>query len=180
MVLLGQDELREDDLQAVLERELPALVPEGTTTDSTTERAFVQMLRIGQSAFASQVLRNYGAACAFCGFTLDDGERPTLLRAGHIKPWRDSDDRERIDVANGIAACPTHDAAFDAGLMTLDPAGDHLTVSMSPRLRAAADHVPATARYFTGEGLRQKIVLTPPTVTPSTKYLRWHREHVYG
>lgn len=179
VVLLGQDELREDDLQAALERELPALLPEHEPTDSATERAFVQMLRIGQSAFASQVLRNYGGACTFCGFTLGDGLRPTLLRAGHIKPWRDSTDGERTDVANGVAACPTHDAAFDAGLMTLEPAGDHLTVTMSHRLRAAADRVPETARYFTGEGLRREIVLEPPTVAPSEKYLRWHRERIF-
>src|SRR5690606_29447811 len=179
VVLLGQDELREDDLQAVLERELPALLPEHEPTDSATERAFVQMLRIGQSAFASQVLRNYGGACTFCGFTLGDGLRPTLLRAGHIKPWRDSPDGERTDVANGVAACPTHDAAFDAGLMTLEPAGDHLTVTMSHRLRSATDRIPETARYFAGAGLRRKIVLEPPTVAPSEKYLRWHRERVF-
>ena len=40
-----------------------------------------------------------------------------MLVASHIKPWKDSSPRERLDHRNGLAACPTHDAAFDAGLL---------------------------------------------------------------
>ncbi|MCP2284075.1 putative restriction endonuclease [Promicromonospora umidemergens] len=180
MVLLGQEEIDALDLETAVEQEIGQRRLEDLDTDSATERALVQMLRVGQSAFASEVLRNYGDACAFCGFTLGDGRRPSLLRAGHIKPWRDSDRRERLDVANGIAACPTHDAAFDTGLMTLDTAPDHLTVRVSPRLHSAADRHPATARHFSGDGLRQRIDLTLPTVAPANEYLAWHRERIFA
>jgi putative restriction endonuclease len=36
-----------------------------------------------------------------------------MLIASHIKPWRISTSTERLDVRNGLAACPTHDIAFD-------------------------------------------------------------------
>jgi putative restriction endonuclease len=179
MVLLGQDELNALDLQAAVEREIGRRRLEALDTDSATERALMQMLRIGQSAFASQVLRNFGDACAFCGFTLGDGRRPNLLRAGHIKPWRDSDQWERLDVANGIAACPTHDAAFDTGLMTLDTASDHLAVRISRRLLSAMERDLATALHFSGDGLRLRIDLTLPEVALADKYLSWHRERVF-
>ncbi|MBL0886395.1 AAA family ATPase [Myceligenerans indicum] len=180
MVLLGQEEIDEADLQTAVEREMRQRLMENLETDGATERALMRMIRVGQSAFASEVLRNYGDACAFCGFTLGDGRRPTLLRAGHIKPWRDSNPRERLDVANGIAACPTHDAAFDTGLMTLDTAANHLVVRFSPRLAAAVNNHPATAFQFTGDGLRQRIDLTVPVVAPEDRYLAWHREQVFG
>lgn len=179
MVLLGQDEIGEDDLQSAVEETLDRRRQLFLDTDTATERALVQMLRFGQSAFASQVLRNYSDACAFCGFTLGDGRGPTLLRAGHIKPWCDSDNRERLDIANGIAACPTHDAAFDVGLMTLDTAPDHLAVRVSPRIRMAAERNPAASRQFAGDGLRRRIIITPPTVRPADKYLTWHRERIF-
>ncbi|MBO0607553.1 HNH endonuclease [Myceligenerans salitolerans] len=180
MVLLGQEEIDESDLQTAVEKEMRRRLLENVETDAATERALMRMLRIGQSAFASEVLRNYGDACVFCGFTLGDGQRPTLLRAGHIKPWRDSNHQERLDVANGIAACPTHDAAFDTGLMTLDSAADHLVVRFAPRLAAAVGNNPAAAVQFTGHGLRRRIDLTLPAVPPEDRYLAWHRERVFG
>ena len=29
-----------------------------------------------------------------------------MLVAGHIKPWKDSTSAERLDLRNGLAACP--------------------------------------------------------------------------
>ena len=43
-----------------------------------------------------------------------------MLLAGHIKPWKDSSSRERLDPRNGLAACPAHDAAFDKGMITVN------------------------------------------------------------
>ena len=36
-----------------------------------------------------------------------------MLLAGHIKPWKDSTSSERLDLTNGLAACPSHDVAFE-------------------------------------------------------------------
>jgi putative restriction endonuclease len=42
-----------------------------------------------------------------------------MLVAGHIKPWKDSEPSERLDPRNGLAACPSHEVAFDTGLLTV-------------------------------------------------------------
>lgn len=41
-------------------------------------------------------------------------------RASHTKPGKDSNPTERLDPRNGPAACPAHDVAFDAGLLTVN------------------------------------------------------------
>jgi putative restriction endonuclease len=56
-------------------------------------------------------LRAYDRRCAFCGLGLG------LVQAAHLRPVRE----EGADqVRNGVAACPTHHAAFDAGLVVID------------------------------------------------------------
>ena len=47
-----------------------------------------------------------------------------LLRASHIRPWRDCEtDDERLDVHNGFLLSALWDAAFDNGLVAFDPDG---------------------------------------------------------
>lgn len=41
-----------------------------------------------------------------------------LLVASHIKPWVDSDDREKTDPKNGFMFTPTFDLLFDRGFIT--------------------------------------------------------------
>jgi 5-methylcytosine-specific restriction protein A len=46
-----------------------------------------------------------------------------LLRASHIKPWRDSNNFERLDPYNGLPLAPGYDAAFDEGFITFNSIG---------------------------------------------------------
>lgn len=46
--------------------------------------------------------------------------------ASHIKPWRDSSSKERLDVYNGLLLTPSLDKAFDKGLITFDVKGNIL------------------------------------------------------
>lgn len=55
-----------------------------------------------------------------------------MLVASHLEPWRDSAPAERLDALNGLTACPTHDVAFDTGLLTVDG---------GPRIHAAGQPV---------------------------------------
>jgi predicted restriction endonuclease len=43
--------------------------------------------------------------------------------ASHIKPWKISNNRERLDPANGLLLSANIDALFDAGLVTFDDRG---------------------------------------------------------
>lgn len=84
---------------------------------STTEKAALVQCRVGQGVFRSQLLEEW-QRCPLTG--CDD---PTLLRASHIKPWRASDNTERLDRFNGLLLAPNVDAVFDKGLITFDNSG---------------------------------------------------------
>ena len=60
----------------------------------------------------------WGGRCAVTGLDL-----PPLLRASHIKPWRDSNNHERLDPFNGLLLSPSYDAAFDSGLIAFADEG---------------------------------------------------------
>lgn len=82
-----------------------------------TERKAIVQSRVGQGEFRNKLIR-YWRGCAVTGC-----ESLGLLRASHIKPWRSSDNVERLDVFNGLLLTPNLDSAFDNGLITFDHAG---------------------------------------------------------
>ena len=173
--LLGQYEISESVLDELLQSEIDAFILEGTVQlDRPTERDIITTARIGQHRFARGVLDNCGRQCVFCGFHLDGDDGSGLLRASHIKPWRDSDAGERLDIRNGVAACPTHDSAFDAGLLTFD---SDLGVRVSARLRTSTN--PALRTYFDPPVLRREIVLGVSARGPRIDYVAWHGLRVF-
>ena len=175
--LLGQEELAGEDVEAAVEVRLRGLAGRmGGTPEPVTERLLVAAARIGQHRFAANVLRNFAHRCGFCGLHPGpDLERKGLLVASHIKPWRDSTDRERLDTANGIAACPTHDTAFDAGLLWVNGGYRiHSTDILDRATRANGGMAASFGRPPLGERLLLPATGEPPGVT----YLGWHREHV--
>jgi 5-methylcytosine-specific restriction protein A len=84
---------------------------------SKTERESIIQARIGQGVFRSNLV-NYWGKCAVmgCNFT-------RLLRASHIKPWRDSNNAERLDTYNGLLLIPNLDSAFDQGYISFNDDG---------------------------------------------------------
>lgn len=72
---------------------------------------------MGQGKFRLELI-NYWQGCAItdCSYSL-------LLRASHIKPWRDSNNEERLDIFNGLLLLPNLDAAFDSGYISFDQKG---------------------------------------------------------
>jgi len=94
---------------------------------SETEREALMQARIGQGPFRVALLKYWGA-CAVCGVS-----EPAVLRASHIKPWRDASNAERLDPANGLLLAAHLDALFDAGLITFEHDGK---IRVSPLLAA--------------------------------------------
>ena len=80
---------------------------------TTTEREQLAKARIGQGQFRDDLLNYWQRSCAVSGLTV-----VRLLRASHIKAWRDSNNVERLDPFNGILLGPAYDAAFDCGLIS--------------------------------------------------------------
>ena len=82
-----------------------------------TEKDSIVKSRVGQGLFREGVVGLWGS-CSVTGLS-----NLSLLRASHIKPWRDSSNQERLDPMNGLLLQPTLDHLFDSGLITFDEAG---------------------------------------------------------
>lgn len=73
--------------------------------------------RIGQGYFRKEVIRNW-KTCAVTGT-----ENTAMLTASHIKPWKCSNNFQRLDPNNGLLLTSAYDTAFDKGLVTFDEKG---------------------------------------------------------
>jgi putative restriction endonuclease len=82
-----------------------------------TERESLIVARRGQGLFKDRVMRIE----KFCRVT--KVENPVHLRASHCKPWRDSNNEERLNGENGLLLTPTIDHLFDRGFISFEDAG---------------------------------------------------------
>ena len=85
-------------------------IPTGALTPTFREQLI--RARRGQGVFRSLVLLNEEQ----CRVT--KVRDPKHLRASHIKPWRDSDDAERLNGFNGLLLSPHVDHLFDQGYIS--------------------------------------------------------------
>jgi putative restriction endonuclease len=84
---------------------------------NTTDKGTYIKTRIGQGIFRQKLIE-YWKGCSATNF-----KDVSLLIASHIKPWRHSTDRERLDPFNGLLLMPNLDRVFDAGLVTFSEDG---------------------------------------------------------
>ncbi len=84
----------------------------------TTERQALISARVGQGLFKERVARTERS----CRITFV--ENPVHLIASHIKPWRESNNEERLSAGNGLLLTPTADHLFDRGFITFDDSGE--------------------------------------------------------
>lgn len=176
LTLLGQDELEPDALSNAIEDEIASMGRSSIVSELETSRVVEHRIRLGQHRFARQVLRNCGNRCVFCGFHPAGLGRSGLLVASHIKPWSVSTDRERLDLRNGLAACPTHDAAFDSGLLTINGG---LSIHRSERLRRAAEANGMVRTLFEQPNLLSVAMFPKGAESPRKKYLAYHKGKIF-
>ena len=137
------------DLKAILAQ------PEVTTREALANA------RVGQGPFRDKVLRIWDLRCCVTGSTTIDA-----IRASHIKPWRNSDDRERLDPYNGLPLIATLDALFDKGLVTFALDGKLLV----------SNQLDANEKELLGLDERQ-LIRQPDNRTAS--YLAYHRKSIF-
>lgn len=89
----------------------------GNTEIPVTEKLNLTLSRIGQGKFRNELIA-YWAVCSISKF-----DKVNLLVASHIKPWRDSNNFERLDVYNGLLLLPNYDKLFDKGYINFDEKG---------------------------------------------------------
>lgn len=125
-----------------------------------TEQEQIVISRLGQGNFRRNVIRLWGS-CSVTGL-----QSVTLLRASHIKPWKDSDNQERLNPFNGLLLIPDYDFLFDRGYITFKNDG---SVIVSQKLSPFARKV-----FDVDDNLQLRNVF------PENKeYLEFHRSKVF-
>ena len=163
--LFTKDNNREVDF---LERDKVRLEPSRKPPSGPTETTAALRVRRGQQFFRQTILNSYGVRCCISGINV-----PRLLVASHIKPWRDFPD-ERLDPRNGLCLSSLHDAAFDAGLITLD---EDLNVLLSKRLKGYFPQAALEQSFVPFEG--KPIRMPEKIAEPDPEFLRYHRKQIF-
>jgi putative restriction endonuclease len=68
-----------------------------------------------QIVFRKALLVAYKSKCAFCNTSLN-----SILQAAHIIPWNSANDKQKLDVRNGLLLCANHHCLFDYGILFVD------------------------------------------------------------
>lgn len=139
--------------------ERPKKLTEYAGLTQKAKEAIIQARR-GQGRFRKDIL-DYWLSCAVtkCG-------EQRLLIASHIKPWRQCDLKEAVDLYNGLLLIPSLDTAFDAGFISFSDDGEILL----------SDDLADTDAKALGIDKTLKLCRTVPRHHP---YLKYHRENVF-
>jgi len=93
-----------------------------------TEREALVKSRRGQGLYRQELMKIEKE----CRITHVDN--PVYLIASHIKPWRHSDNDERLDGENGLLLCPNMDLLFDRGIISFENNGDVIVSPVADKL----------------------------------------------
>ena len=96
-----------DDIEAIIKDKII----------SKTEKEQLISARIGQGNYRDKLI-NLWKKCA-----VSKCEMTELLIASHIKPWKESTNKERLDRYNGLLLLPNYDKLFDKGLISFEDNG---------------------------------------------------------
>jgi putative restriction endonuclease len=135
---------------------------EQNPTIPQTEKQQLVLSRRGQGKFRDNVSR-IETHCRVTGVN-----RPEHLIASHCKPWRDSDNAERLDGENGLLLTPSIDHLFDRGFISFENGGELLVSPVAHEVSLRKMGVPVGQRVNVG-GFSQG----------QRRYLEFHRESVF-
>ncbi len=100
---------------------------ENDKTLNQTEKISIKKSRIGQGVFRYNLIQ-YWKGCSISGSQLFD-----ILVASHIKPWRTSNNKERLDTFNGFLLLPNYDKLFDKGYISFNSDGKIIFSNYFPK-----------------------------------------------
>lgn len=125
-ITLSSTSISDQDVIADAAEEQAQTAIQGRTDIGATQKAQMVLARRGQGIFRANVRLNE-KGCRVTGVT-----DQRFLIASHIKPWRLSDDREKLDGCNGLLLSPHIDRLFDKGYISFSDVGDILKSSQMP------------------------------------------------
>jgi hypothetical protein len=127
-----------------------------------TEKQALVTSRIGQGLFKENVWA-VETSCRVTGVA-----NPNHLIGSHIKPWRHSDNKERLDGENGLLLTPSIDHLFDKGHISFQDSG---LLLISPR----ADR-DSLARMGVED---EDSAIQKPFTHLQRRYLDFHRDKIF-
>ena len=158
-VVVGAPMQTNDDLDW-WEHRMEAAVDTDTSIPPT-ERETIIRARRGQGLFKDRVMQME----ARCRITKVDN--PVHLVASHCKPWRDSNNQERLNGDNGLLLTPSIDHLFDRGFIGFEDNGELI---ISP-----VAHRPSLERM----GIETKAVVNVGGFSSGQRsFLDFHRKSV--
>lgn len=125
-------------------------------TLTVREKESIVLSRIGQGQFREDLIQLW-KVCAISKF--DDIR---FLVASHIKPWKMSNNHEKIDKYNGLLLLPTYDKLFDLGFLSFEDNGEIIISKFLKNIEKL--------------GLNSKIIID--VKNENKKYLKFHREKI--
>jgi putative restriction endonuclease len=159
---IARDPLREDNpVQERWERQIIADLRQLSTV-TETEREQLIDARVGQGRFRALVYDREKA----CRVTRVD--RPEHLIASHIRPWRHSENDQRLDPENGLMLTPNIDHLFDRGFITFESGGRLVVSPTADRVSLIRLGVDPDARIDAGN-----------FSSGQKRHLEYHRDEIF-
>jgi putative restriction endonuclease len=174
--LLGQAELGTSVFENALRDQIARSAAEGDWPERDTERIILAAARVRQHVFALNVLNNCGRRCVFCGLNHPRAWPGGCCWLATLSRGRTVPPPERLDPRNGLAACPSHDVAFDTRMLTVSA---DLKIHVAQPLADAARGDQLTRQYYGRPPLLETLLFPYHAQRPRRKYLDWHREKIF-
>lgn len=127
-----------------------------------TEKQSIMLARRGQGLFRQRV-SSVERACRITKVS-----QPEYLRASHSKPWRDSNNEERLNGENGLLLTPDVDSLFDRGFLSFKDNGDVLVSPVADR--GSMEKMGLTANLLGNVGSFSE---------GQKSFLQFHREKIF-
>ena len=145
------------------------VLPESDRAREGKEKEALVKVRVNQSSFRKKLLKRFKGQCCITGLNVE-----SLLVASHIKPWAESEPRDKLAVENGLLLNTLHDHAFERHLITIDKKDKDYIVMVSNLVAESKNPaVQALLREYCG-----KKIYIPPShnLDDFERNLEWHRE----
>ena len=84
-----------------------------------TERKGLVTSRVGQGWYRQEILKRWKMKCSVTGCKVTK-----ILISSHIIPWSKCDEKQRLDVGNGLLLSPNLDSLFDKHMITFNEQGN--------------------------------------------------------
>jgi putative restriction endonuclease len=130
------------------------------------EREALIKTRVNQQFFRSAILASYENQCCITGLNI-----PSLLVASHIIPWS-KDEKNRMNLSNGLCMNLLHDKAFDRGLITINY---DYTILLSKQIKKNKNRM-VEKFFYPYEGKRINL---PYKFLPSKEFLEYHNSEIF-